>query len=155
LAILFVTGAHGLVMSYNNGNYQRADWRSAATYVEQSVEPGDVILVERMNTQQAFTNYFEEDAPGAPPLLVLSEMPEGRVALNPPSGRVWVVYRNPNEDVHRQGAMPEFDPFEMGRTTMGDWLNGMQEQVIEQRRFNGVRVLLVDLGQGVAPVSNP
>jgi hypothetical protein len=60
------------------------------------------------------------------------------------SARIWVVYRNPNEDVHRMGEMPDFNPFNPKLAKMGEWLSTRESQLVEQRSFNGVKILLID-----------
>jgi hypothetical protein len=55
-----------------------------------------------------------------------------------------VIYRNPIEDIHRTGAMPEFDPFKPGLSPLGDWLIPRHDQVTAIYEFNGVTVLLLE-----------
>ena len=55
-----------------------------------------------------------------------------------------MVYRNPNEDVHRLGLMPDFDPFDPRLSAMGEWLSAYRPQVLEIQTFNGMKVLLLD-----------
>jgi len=68
---------------------------------------------------------------------------------------VWVIYRNPIEDVHRVGAMPDFDPFDPTLSPMGEWLSERRSQVVAQRKFNGVRILLLDPSQPLVANAEP
>ncbi len=44
----------------------------------------------------------------------------------------------------------DFDPFDPTLSDMGKWLSTRRDQVIEQRVYNGVRVLLLDPQQPMA-----
>ncbi len=144
LLAVIATGAYTVLFSFYDGSYRRADWREVAEYVAEDYRSGDAILLDRHNTQKVFMRYFEQ--PGAPHAeIVLLADKSALAATQDTARRVWVVYRNPNEDVHRMGLMPDFDPFDAGLSDMGAWLAGREEQVIAQHRFNGVRVLLLDM----------
>lgn len=154
MVVVILTGAYTVLFSFYDGSYQRTDWRSAAAYVAEGYRPGDAIVLERDNTEQAFSRYFEAEAQIASRdlqshVMLMTDTPDPDT-LDQSAVRLWVVYRNPNEDVHRMGLMPEFDPFDSSLTPMGEWLSERQEQVIEQRSYNGVRILLIDTRQPMA-----
>jgi len=155
IAIVVATAAYTVLFSFHSGDYTRADWHAAADYVETGWRPGDMIVAERENAREAFERYFEHDGvqPGAvvTPLAELDVPASEQAALAP--RRVWVLYRNPIEDVHRQGAMPAFDPFKRGMSATGDWLSGIRDQVVEMRAFRGVTVLLVELNGSQAQLT--
>jgi len=69
-----------------------------------------------------------------------------------PVTRVWAIYRNPNEDGHIQGVLPDFDPFQPGNSPMPGWLITHRSKVVSQKEFNGVTVLLVDVKDEFAAV---
>ncbi|MCZ2095348.1 MAG: glycosyltransferase family 39 protein [Anaerolineae bacterium] len=148
IAIVAATAAYTVLFSFHTGDYTRADWHAAADYVEARWQPGDMIVAERENAREAFERYFEHDGvqPGAhvTPLAAL-DVPASEQAATLEPRRVWVLYRNPIEDVHRQGTMPAFDPFKRGLSATGDWLADARDQVVEMRAFRGVTVLLVEL----------
>lgn len=144
-ALLVVTGTalYMVLFSFQTGTFTRADWRGAADYVAQHRQPGDVVITERDNARQAFERYFEQDnAALGEDVTLLAALDEQAVSAAP--RRLWVLYRNPIEDVHRQGTMPAFDPFKRGVSTLGDWLADHRDQVRETRVFRGVTVLLVE-----------
>ncbi|MBN1565814.1 MAG: glycosyltransferase family 39 protein [Anaerolineae bacterium] len=151
MLILIVTGAYVVLFSFYDGSYKRADWRNAADYVAEHIQPGDAIMLERDNTREAFLRYYKTDEavlnenPGAPIILLRNISDTTEVEQS--AARVWVMYRNPNEDVHRMGVMPNFDPFDPTLSIMGEWLHLRRGQVIEQQFFNGVTILLVDTQQ--------
>lgn len=152
LGVIIVTCAYTVLFSFYDGSFRREDWPEAATYVAERVEPGDAILLERDNTYEAFTRYYARTAPylageddvEAVQIVMLSDMPDPDTLVKQ-ADRLWVIYRNPNEDVHRLGVMPDFDPFDPHLSTLGEWLSTRRLQVQEIRAFNGMKVLLLDL----------
>ncbi len=151
LGVIIGTSLYTVLFSFYDGSFRREDWPDAAAYVAERVQRGDAILLERDNTYEAFTRYYaqtdpylagEEDVRSVR-LVMLAEMPDPDV-LAQQADRLWVIYRNPNEDVHRLGVMPDFDPFDPHLTTLGEWLSTRRGQVQEIRAFNGLKVLLLD-----------
>lgn len=156
LGVILVTCLYTVLFSFVEGSYHRDDWRDAAAYVAERAEDGDAIVLERDNTFEAFTRYYQQSAPYQAgetqdvAFILLSEMADTG-ALRQPAGRLWVVYRNPNEDVHRLGLMPDFDPFNPDLSAMGAWLSAHRLQVLEIQTFNGLKVLLLDPDSGAIP----
>jgi hypothetical protein len=167
MVIVIATGIYSVVFALHAGSFRRDDWRPAASYVAEGYQPGDVILMGPRNSYAAFMRYYyidvddngsmgisESDQP------VFATAPESQVvlfadtpdttAVEQSARRLWVVYRNPNEDVHRMGLMPDFDPFDPTLSDLGKWLYARQDQVIDQRAYNGVRILLLDPSRPVA-----
>ena len=108
---------------------------AGAAYVAKEYQPGDDILIERSNVEQAFLSYFDPSLVPASERVILADNPAA--AFSPQTApRVWVIYRNPIEDVHRVGAMPDFDPFDPTLSPMGEWLSERRSQVVAQRKFN-------------------
>jgi uncharacterized membrane protein len=143
--VIMVTGVQSVLFSFTIGAHQRTNWRSASEYIASEIEPGDAILLQYGYTDQAFRYYFDPRiAPGVnPKFAVLFDTPD-TTQLERSSQRVWAVYRNPLEDPHVLGVMPDYEVFQPGVTDLGDWLNARQNQVISVRKFNGVSVILVE-----------
>jgi uncharacterized membrane protein len=156
LLIVILTSLYTVLFAFHDGSFRRDDWRYAALDVAKGYRAGDTIVLERDNTREAFMRYFygaEEKIPvpanaKQPPIVLLDETPD-TTPIERSSNRLWVVYRNPNEDVHRMGEMPSFDPFDPTLSDMGKWLSQRRDEVIEQHVYNGVRVLLLDPGQSM------
>ena len=138
LLLLIVGSIAQVVTSFNEGSYERADWEGVADYISAEYEAGDTVMVERFNTRYAFSRYLTTDARAAMQIIELDDATPGD------SARLWVVYRNPIEDIHRQGEMPDFDPFAADLSPMGDWLIPRRESVLMQRSFVGVTILLLE-----------
>jgi hypothetical protein len=162
LMVVILTSLYTVLFAFHDGSFRRDDWRYAALDVAKGYEPGDTIVLERDNTREAFMRYYygtdyysaNEVSPaparvGTPSVVLLDDTPD-IVPIERSSTRLWVIYRNPNEDVHRLGEMPDFDPFDPTLSDMGKWLSTRRDQVIEQRVYNGVRVLLLDPQQPMA-----
>jgi uncharacterized membrane protein len=143
LGMIVVTGLCAVLFSFHNGSYRRADWQAVAHFVSGNVQPGDAILVESDYINETFTYYYDvqnhqvNPDPNVP-IVLLSES-----SLEQSAARLWIIYRNPNEDVHRLGEMPDFNPFDARLTPMGAWLNARHGEVSEYRKFRGVDVLVV------------
>ncbi|HVO70950.1 MAG TPA: glycosyltransferase family 39 protein [Aggregatilineaceae bacterium] len=148
LGIMVATGVYVVLFSFYDGSFRRADWRQAADYVAEQVQPGDAIMLDRDNALEAFSHYYGVNehvlsSPTPCTIVLLSSTPD-TAPIERNATRIWVVYHNPNEDVHRMGLMPDFDPFDPKLTPMGAWLSARRDEVVAQQSFHGVRVLLVD-----------
>lgn len=158
LGVILATCLYSVLFAFVDGSFRRDDWRDAAAYVAERVEDGDAIVVERDNTFEAFTRYYQQAEPfldgeevvEEADIFLLTETPDTS-ALDESAERLWVVYRNPNEDVHRLGLMPDFDPFDPRLSRMGEWLSARRAQVREIQTFNGLKVLLLDADSAPAP----
>ncbi|WP_119067474.1 glycosyltransferase family 39 protein [Aggregatilinea lenta] len=148
LAVLSLTALGNILFSFHSGEYQRADYRGAAEFIAREYKPGDAVIIERENVQEVFTRYFEPGSKESPELVLLSNTPD-TVPYETTGRRVWVVYRNPNEDIHEQGAMPDFDPLQPGLSPTGDWLVSHRDMILRQRSFNGVTVLELQMGERI------
>jgi hypothetical protein len=148
LGIMVATGMYVVLFSFYDGSFRRADWRQAADYVAEQYQPGDIILLERDNTLEAFSHYYDVNehmlSSSTPSTVVLLSNTPNTALIEHSAARIWVVYHNPNEDVHRMGLMPDFNPFDPKLTPMGAWLSARHDEVIAQQSFHGVRILLVD-----------
>jgi hypothetical protein len=143
LSLILLTGAVNLVVTFECGDYHRDDWRGATDYIARRYQPGDGVMVERANIQKAFLYYYERREDRPPLTLVQLAATPDTADFEQLVERVWVIYRNPNENVHCQGAMPRFDPFEPDRSQLGNWLIARQGRVATRREFHGVTVILL------------
>lgn len=142
-----VTIAHTLERS----TIEREAWRDVARYVEPQFQEGDGFLFEEQISLVAFLTYYDNRTMLDRTLLF--DVPDAGANGAPatdtwagPVERLWAIYRNPNDDVHREGVMPDFDPFESkSDVMMSEWLQNHHEQIIEQHEFNGIKVFLVDV----------
>jgi hypothetical protein len=160
LIIAIVTSLYTVLFAFHDGSFRRDDWRYAALDVAKGIRPGDTIVLEHAYDRVAFCYYFDTEdenlvpaQPVQPPIVVLKETPDtARVERS--TKRLWVIYRSPDNNVHRMGEMPDFDPFDPTLSDMGRWLSKRRDQVIGQRVYNGIHVLLLDPEQSVAADSH-
>jgi hypothetical protein len=138
------------VIALRNGTDQKEDWRSTAAYIKEQRQPSDALLTETPIELLAVRRYLGGDMERA---WLLDAPPLAEQFKNPVT-RVWAVYRNPDEDGHIQGVLPDFDPFKPGSSPMPGWLIAHRSEVISQKEFNGVTVLLVDVGRESAEVGD-
>lgn len=150
LGVIF-TGACTVGYSFYNDEMQREDWRSAARYVRGSYDPSDIFVVDRAVTMTAFQRYFNATDPLR--VIQLSET-DAEIPADEPGARYWLIFRAPDEDIHRVTHLPEFDPFVAHPTPTSRWLMQRQQHVIACREFDGVTMLLLhmdDARAGAAP----
>ena len=135
--IILMTGAGASSAALQPGHIEKADWRDLAAYLQKVYRPGDGILFQADHLREPLEYYF---GTGSIQVLTLSE----KDALDfSELHRLWVVYPNPYIDVHRQGALPDFDPFTPGAGPMGDWLIAHRTAIIAQHDFNGIKLFLI------------
>lgn len=137
-ALVVLSGILVVYQTTSSGDDEREDWRAATQYIAAQVEPTDSIILDADYYELAFLHYFPETV--IPRLMMVYEAEQLADA-----DRVWVVYRNPIEDVHRQGVMPDFDPFDPTLSPTGEWLAARQDQVVQREDFNGITVLLLNM----------
>jgi uncharacterized membrane protein len=149
-AVVMVVGLASVLVTLQQGREEKEDWRSVTAYIAAQRQPGDGVLVEEPFNLVIFRRYSDDTSlPGA----WLADGPPLSEQFPTSIRRVWAIYRNPNEDGHVQGVLPDFNPFKLGSSPMPDWLIPRRAQVIAQQEFNGVTVLLVDVSAGLG-VSN-
>jgi len=135
--IVVMSGLLDVWHTFSTGNYQREDWRAATDYIANHFLPGDLIVLDIAFNDFAFRYYFEED--DIPRITVQAADTAAEAGFT----RLWAIYRNPIEDAHRQGAMPEFDPFDPTHSPMGKWLAAHQDRVLRRADFTGISVMLL------------
>lgn len=148
LALVSVTALGNILFTFHSGAYQRADYRGAAEFVAREYKPGDAVIIERQNVEEVFARYFEPGSKESPEMVLLSDTPD-TTPYETAGRRVWVIYRDPNEDIHQQGAMPDFDPLQPGLSPTGDWLISRRDMILRERTFNGVAVLELQMGERI------
>ena len=148
LAVVALTALGNILFTFHSGAYQRSDYRGAAEFIAREYKPGDAVIIERQNVEDVFTRYFEPGSKESPELVLLSDTPD-TTPYEMTGRRVWVIYRNPNEDIHQQGAMPDFDPLQPGMSPTGDWLIPRRDMILRERMFNGVAVLELQMGERI------
>lgn len=139
-AILIASSFLAVQITILSGTQEREDWRGVAEYIVSHRQPGDGVVLDHPYYQTALDYYLPA---GTAPLYFLTEY-DNRYDLSD-FERVWVIYRNPNENIHCQGLMPEFDPYAPAQNPTSMWLVRRQDQILQRADFNGLSVLLVNV----------
>jgi uncharacterized membrane protein len=140
-----------VIAAVHGADDEREDWRAAAQYIQQGYSPGDGLLVETPDRLLPLRYYWHGSLVSYAWLSAgIDEAGSLAEQYGQPVKRIWAVYRNPFDDGHRQGVMPDFDPFEPGESPMPDWLAPRRDHILSIKTFKGVTVLLVDV-QGESP----
>jgi len=150
LVAVLLTGLVTVGRSLHNNTLQREDWRGVAAYIGQRYQPNDIFVVDRAVTMTAFRRYFTEHE--SPRVIQLSETDEP----TPPDeigARYWVIYRAPDEDIHRVGTLPSFDPLIAQSSVTADWLLAHTQYIVDTKVFDGVTILLLNLDQTVSQIT--
>ncbi len=142
LAAVLLTGMATVGQSLRNDTLQREDWRGAAASIDQDYRRGDIFVVDRAVTMRSLLRYLK--TPGPYRVIQLSESDEP-IPPDEPGARYWVIYRAPDEDIHRVGTLPTFDPLVPQHSVIADWLLVRAQYVVDTRTFDGVTILLLNL----------
>ena len=138
-ALVIGTGVTVIAVDLHTGSHEKIAWRRAGAFLAGVVQPGDGLLLDRSVALDPFLHYFARTTDD---LALWAWSESDRAFPNTLPARLWIVYPNPHSDLHRQGALPGFDPLEPGLTPIGDWL-AQQSNVSEAAAFPGVTILMI------------
>ncbi len=154
LALVAVISMSNVLITFHDGTDVRQAWCDAAHYIEQDYGAEDGLLSSSQVALLSFSNCL--DNPAMLDHAILFDLPDAgpdgapvRDHWKTPVTRLWVVYSNPNETLHNEGVMHNYDPFEVNNSSMSDWLIRRRDQIISRKDFNGVSVFLVDVQDDV------
>lgn len=143
MGLLVVVSLFNIGTLLHAGDHHRTDWDELTAAYVAGYQPGDGLIVERDNAYQAFLRYFEGDPAMVEDHIIFVDV-QDTADYEAAHERIWLVYRNPIENIHRMGRMPDFDPFTPETAPTGDWLVARQERVIEVQEFLGVALILLE-----------
>lgn len=121
-----------------SGTDEREDWDDVIAYLDEHIQPDDLILTDPPALVLPFRRYpsrIDEQN-----LVTIEDLEQPVYADR---ARVWIVFRNPNINVHRQTAADSFDPFNEPEAPTSDWLKN--RTILERHEFKGLEILLIDL----------
>jgi len=133
--------------------YTKEDWRSAARHVESYSQPCDIIVLRNFQDLIPFNCYYQGEVQRVSITLnmittPLEELVEGHC-------RLWMVYRHAHESSHFLARSQPFDlDSQEGDPQVKGWLTDHQGDILEEKGFSGVQVILYDLwpSEGQWPV---
>lgn len=124
--------------------YTKEDWRGAARCVQSYSQPCDVIVLRSFQDLIPFDYYYQGEVQRVYISLnmvttPLEELVEGHC-------RLWMVYRHPHKSSHFLARSQPFDlDSQEGDPQVRRWLADHQDDILEEKGFSGVQVLLYDL----------
>jgi len=123
--------------------YTKEDWRSAARHVQSHSQPCDIIVLRNSQVLVPFNYYYQEEVQRAFITFMvttpLEELVEGYC-------RLWMVYRHAHESSHFLAWSQPFDlDSQEGDPRVKGWLTDHQGDILEEKGFSGVQVILYDL----------
>lgn len=153
LSLIAFSAAGATFANLDGERTNPTDWRGVIAHLESVAAPDDRLLFERWTTREAFlANAGDDPPPGT--VLTLDEEPEPAL-LDGDGGRVWAIFRNPQEDLHRQGWTERFDPLGEAPAPMAVWLEERRRRIAGRTAFTGVVVLRLDPPRSGLPSVGP
>jgi hypothetical protein len=140
LIVLLVSGSTSVAIRLSNYEEEREGWQAASQKIEREFAAGDTLMVINGATLIPFERYTAESFEPPTVEIEFEEAPSLESG-----GRVWVLYRNPGESLHRQFAMPAFDPFDEGNgddSPLAQWVRENEGALLDEWEYPGVTVLL-------------
>jgi len=128
-------------MYFDASLYTREDWRSAARHVQSHSQPCDIIVLRHFQDLIPFDYYYQGEVQRAFITLnmvttPLQEFAEGHC-------RLWMVYRHPHQSSHFLARSQPFDlDSQEGDPQVKGWLTDHRDDILEERGFSGVQVIL-------------
>jgi hypothetical protein len=144
LVIAVLSCTYQIIRIYDSGEYERTAWGEAGQYIDQHFEDGDAVFFARWSTWKSFEVPFNGD-PRVLEHVSIADEASGKVAVDVPAERLWVVYRIQWEDYHRQNWVEDFDPLGEQVSPMSDWLIAHQDRFISVKELPGIFIYLVDM----------
>jgi uncharacterized membrane protein len=146
VALVLLTSGYHLADQFAGGEYERSDWTGVGQVIAADYAAGDLLIFERWGPEALFETYFEGDPAILRDHAILLDDVEDTTPYEQAAARIWVIYRNPHEEFHRQVWRDDFDPFEPGLSPMSDWLIARRDRIIRQIDLHGVSIFLLDGG---------
>ncbi len=142
---LVVAMAVGLSRVYFDASlYTKEDWRGAARYVQNQSQPCDIITLRNFQDLLPFNYYYQGEVQRVP--ITLNRVTTPLAELSAGHCRLWVVYRHPHESSHFLARSQPFDlDSQEGDPQVRGWLMDHQNDILEEKGFSGVQVILYDL----------
>lgn len=124
--------------------YTKEDWRSAAGHVQSHSQLCDIIVLRDFQDLIPFNYYYQGEVQRVSITLnmvttPLEELVEGHC-------RLWRVYRHAHESSHFLARSQPFDlDSQEANPQVRGWLTDHQGDILEEKGFSGVQVILYDL----------
>lgn len=143
---LILTTVLGLIISFQSLTYQKDDWRRAAGYVAAHQQPQDVVLLRSLHIKFAF-DYYHGRTDSIPATINLEERDIDELVQG--ASRVWLVFPYTRRPTHYpMQPLTERSVWELEISEprlLKQWFTENESNIIDNQRFLGVQVWLIDL----------
>ena len=144
--ILALTLAISLSLSriYFDPIYAKEDWRGLAGYIQQQSQSNDVIFVRTLEGTLPFNYYYRGQLERVAMAVNTIIAPLDEITQE--HDRIWLVYPYPHDTTHFVAKPGPLDLY--GREfvpKIRNWLVAHQHDIVEERDFSGLRLILYDL----------
>jgi len=141
LSAVLLTNFAQITLALHHDANERQAWDAAAAYIDAEWQDGDAFVMQSVLSLLPLERYWGDDERLARRIEPENAL-DNNLAIR--AVRLWTVYPNPEVNVHKQNADPDFDPFIAAPDSpMGRWLASQRDHVITQRMFNGIAILLL------------
>ena len=142
LVMMLGTGLFSTVTIFNN-DAEREDWIGVWEMIDSRYQSGDAVLIEPEVGLLPLRRYADGHIDEANIIHIQNAESD---TLDQTYARVWVVFRNPNTNIHREFTAADFDVFDTTRP-LTKWLQDRHNNIDQTYEFNGVKVLLITFTQ--------
>jgi hypothetical protein len=128
---------------FDDSIYEKADWRSVASFISQEIDPGrDVLVTLNYVDIVPFKFYFKEDV-DIHPLKISSRvnLPDlGELTASAAPFKIFLMLPYPNQSTHLIGHCQPFDPANYPEAQIRSWMAGIQDKLVETKEFPCIKV---------------
>lgn len=146
LLLFALIGASAIIsvgVTLREGDYVQYDWKATAAYLTRHQAAEDAYMVVPHAFYPSLKHYHQAES------IVFLNSQTGFDLGDNEVKRLWVIYRNPIVNLHRQLKPPDFDPFKPTRYAPEDswafqFLQSHRDQLVSQHELNGIQILLFE-----------
>jgi hypothetical protein len=143
---LVVSSAAASLRLWVDPALSREDWRAAAAYIEALERPNDALVMRDFQTGIPFGYYYRGALQRQ--VAALNRQITSLEDLTVGHGRLWLVYRCPFEPTHQLAGSQPFTWRDETEPVLQRWLSFHRAQMVDERAFPGVYVVLYRLSHG-------
>ena len=122
--------------------YAKEDWRGLVGYVQQHSQRNDVIFTRTLEGTLPFNYYYRGQLKRVAMAVnnVISPLDD----VTQEYDRIWLVYPYPHDSTHFVAKPAPLDLYGESEPTIGSWLVTHRRDIVEERDFSGLRLILYD-----------
>lgn len=151
MLLIVLSGGLYASVTLQTGADEREDWHDAVQYVAAHYQPGDTLLINPAHGILPLRRYW----PGTDvDSLTVHVDDDTADTLLDADGRVWVLFKNPNVDIHREILQADFDPLN-SEAALSEWLQPRRAYIQTITAYNGVTVLLLQNNNTAVALAYP